>query len=268
MQLIQNGESGLLVTSQMLAQLTSLKAIDTAMSDMAHEHYDVTVRDHNHVVKPDDYYFYLQNLRKQAVKTLQTQAAKQSDEKPNDEKPKEKSEAKSEAKSDEKSGEKPDEKPNEKSDEKSDEKPDKQPAQIDESKIELPLRERDELIQRLLLAGKKARNEALELRQQMNQASAPLLAPQLPETSQASNASIKGPLSGLLHKLSGGRKISQLANLAIARGLFGDAQAATLCDDWYGDGTYAEFLAFMKKGRPKDDHNAARKPKSSESDAK
>ena len=54
--------------------------------------------------------------------------------------------------------------------------------------------------------------------------------------------SVKAPLRNALIDLVGSNKISEYANIAIARGLLGEVAAEEYVTDTYGDGVYEKFL--------------------------
>ena len=238
MKLVKNGETGVLVDDQTIDKLTTLKAIDDEIKRIAVGDYKVVKRDNNNVVSADEYSNYLKDLRKTFLEKTKAKIV-DSSEKANP----------SDAKND-------------------------MESQLNDMKsqandMRLQINERDELIGRLLTAAKSATNEVRKLKaDKKTPTKEPYLTCQLADDDHATNMKIKGPLGHLIRELSGGHGISMFANIAIARGLFGDERAARISDDLYGKDAFATFIDAVKGDSTANDNNTSAKSESSKPDAK
>ena len=151
----------------------------------------------------------------------------------------------------------------------------------DENKldVEAGLRQRDQIIEQLLKVAKAEQKRANEAEAKLNTAIAEIDAADaenkatepvyyegsVPESEHRATATIKEPLAELLRIVYGDSKISLFANIAVARGLLGDARAETLIDNIYDEGTYSKFIDALK-GDTTVDNSAEQESKPSESD--
>lgn len=230
MKLVQNGTMGMLVNQDDITKLTTPKAIEDEINRITLADYEAVVRDHNTVVEPAEYIKYLNELLTAAKAKL--------------DKPSEQTVAA----------------PN-------------QPMPVDDIPVpdehkldaELGLRQRDQIIERLLKAAKKAQKRADDAEAKL-QVTPVLYEGLIPKNDRPTSASIKGPLGDVLRIISGDRKMSLFANIAIARGLLGDARAENLIDGIYDEGTYATFIEALKEDTTGHDNSA--EPKPSKSDTK
>lgn len=236
MKLVQNGTMGVLVNQDDIAKLTTPKAIEDEINRITLGDYEVVVRDHNTVVEPEEYIKYLNELLIAAKAKLDTPSA-QTVAAPTQPMP-------------------------------VDDIPVPDEHKLD---VEVGLRQRDQIIERLLKAAKEAQKRAEDAEVKLNAASVgnetakPVYyAGLVPKNDHPTSASIKGPLGDVLRIISGDRKISLFANIAIARGLLGDARAENLIDSIYDEGTYAKFIEALKGDTTGHDNSAEPKPAKSD----
>lgn len=244
MKLVRNGDMGVLVTQADIDKLTTPKAIEDEINRITLGDCEIVYRDHNTVVAPEEYIAYLNGL---------LASAKEKSNKPADQ-----TDAASDQSAPADDGHVPDE---------------------DKLDVEAGLRQRDQIIEQLLKVAKAEQKRANEAEAKLNTAIAEIeaadaenkatepvyYAGSVPESEHRATASIKEPLAELLRVIYGGSKISSFANIAVARGLLGDARAETLIDSIYGDGTYSKFIDALK-GDTTVDNSAEQESKPSESD--
>lgn len=236
MKLVQNGKMGILVNQADITKLTTSKAIEDEINRITLGDYEVVVRDHNTVVEPEEYIMYLNELLT-AVKAKSDKTSEQTVAASNQPMP-------------------------------ADDIPIPDDDKLD---VEVGLRQRDQIIERLLKVAKKAqkRADAAEAKLEAlaeNETAAPVYYEgSVPESEHRATATIKEPLAELLRVIYGGSKISLFANIAVARGLLGDARAENVIDSIYDEGTYSKFIEALK-GDTTVDNSAESEPKPSESD--
>lgn len=257
MKLVRNGEMGVLVNQADITKLTTPKAIEDEINRITLGDYEVVRRDHNTVVAPEEYIAYLNGLLASA-KEKSNKPADQTDTTPDQSAPADQTDA----------------------------TPD-QPTPADdipvpdENKldVEAGLRQRDQIIEQLLKVAKAEQKRANEAEAKLNTAIAEIDAADaenkatepvyyegsVPESEHRATATIKEPLAELLRIVYGDSKISLFANIAVARGLLGDARAETLIDNIYDEGTYSKFIDALK-GDTTVDNSAEQESKPSESD--
>lgn len=257
MKLVRNGEMGVLVNQADITKLTTPKAIEDEIDRIALGDYEVVRRDHNTVVAPEEYITYL-NWLLASAKEKSNKLSDQIDTTPDQSAPADQTDA----------------------------TPD-QPTPADdipvpdENKldVEAGLHRRDQIIEQLLKVAKAEQKRANEAEAKLNTAIAEIEAADaenetavpvyyegsVPESEHRATASIKEPLAELLRVIYGGSKISLFANIAVARGLLGDARAETLIDSIYDEGAYLKFIEALK-GDVTVDNSAEQESKPSESD--
>lgn len=257
MKLVRNGEMGVLVNQADIDKLTTTKAIEDEIDRIALGDYDVVRRDHNTVVAPEEYIAYLNGLLASA-KEKSNKPADQTDTTLDQSAPADQTDAASDQPTP------------------ADDIPVPDENKLD---VEAGLHRRDQIIEQLLKVAKAEQKRANEAEAKLNTAIAEIeaadaenkatepvyYAGSVPESEHRATATIKEPLAELLRIVYGGSKISLFANIAVARGLLGDARAETLTDSIYGDGTYSKFIESLK-GDTTVDNSAEQESKPSESD--
>lgn len=234
MKLVRNGDMGVLVNQADIAKLTTPNAIEDEIDRVTLGDYEPVHRDHDTVVAPEEYIKYLNGLLATVKATL-------------DKSPKQAVVA--------------------------------APAQLmpannipvpdeHELDVEAALYRRDQIIEQLLEVAKNEQKRAKDAEAKLESVIAETAEPvyykgSVPENDDLATASIKPPLSEILRIIYGDHKISLFANIAIARGLLGDARAENLIDSMYDEGTYSRFIEALK-GDVTVDNSA--EPKPSESD--
>lgn len=238
MKLVRNGEMGVLVNQADITKLTTPKAIEDEINRITLGDYEVVRRDHNTVVAPEEYIAYLNGLLASA-KEKSNKPADQTDTTPDQSAPAGQTDSASDQPTPADDILIPDE---------------------DKLDVEAGLRQRDQIIEQLLKVAKaeqKRANDAevklntaiseIEVADAENKATEPVYYEgSVPESEHRATATIKEPLAELLRIVYGGSKISLFANIAVARGLLGDARAETLIDSIYDEGAYSKFVEALK----------------------
>lgn len=250
MELVRNGKMGVLVNKDDIAKLTTPKAIEDEIDRITLGDYEPVYRDHDTVVAPEEYIKYLNGLLSTAKAKLDKSSKQSVVAAPDQLMPADQTDATSEQPMPANNIPIPDE---------------------DKLDVEVGLRQRDQIIERLLKVAKKAqkRADAAEAKLEAlaeNETAVPVYYEgSVPESDHRATATIKEPLAELLRIVYGGSKISLFANIAVARGLLGDARAENVIDSIYDEGTYSKFIEALK-GDMTVDNSAESEPKPSESD--
>lgn len=249
MKLVRNGDMGILVNQADIDKLTTPNAIEDEINRITLSDFEVVVRDHNTVVAPEEYIKYLNGLLA-AAKAKSDKSSEQIVAA---------SEPTSVDQTDAAAG---------------------QPMQADDISVshedkfdvEAGLRQRDRIIEQLLKVAKKAQKRAdaaeakLEAIAENETAEPVYYEGSIPESDHRATATIKEPLAELLRIIYGDSKISQFANIAVARGLLGDARAENVIDSIYDEGTYSKFIEALKGDTTEHDNSAEPKPSKSDTE--
>lgn len=230
MELVRNGEMGVLVNKDDIAKLTTPKVIEDEIDRITLGDYEPVYRDHDTVVAPEEYIKYLNGLLSTAKAKLDKSSKQSVVAAPDQLMPADQTDATSE-----------------------------QPMQSNnipvsdehELDVEAALYRRDKIIEQLLEVAKNEQERAKDAEAKLESVLAETAEPvyyegSVPENADLATASIKPPLSEILRIIYGDHKISLFANIAIARGLLGDTRAETLIDSIYGEGAYSKFIEALK----------------------
>lgn len=248
MELVRNGEMGVLVNKDDIAKLTTPNVIEDEIDRITLGDYEPVYRDHDTVVAPEEYIKYLNGLLA-TVKAKLDKSPKQAVvvAVPDQPMPADQTDTTSEQPM-----------------------PSNNIPVSDEHgpDVEAALYRRDQIIEQLLEVAKNKQKRAKDAEAKLESVLAETAEPvyyegSVPENADLATASIKPPLSEILRIIYGDHKISLFANIAIARGLLGDTRAETLIDSMYDEGTYSKFIEALKGDKTVD--NSA-EPELSESD--
>lgn len=204
--ILNNGEIGIEVSMEHIQTLNTVDSVDAELNKVSLGGYEPVVRDGNPVVGPAEYLEYLKGRKLELLAVArQTQTVHPA----------------------------PVIQPR---------SPLKPEVSDNESLMMAEMKRKDEVIGRLLSYAK-----SIDASESSCGVDGPIVDVvyydgELSSEGTAGNVSVKAPLRNALIDLVGSNKISEYANIAIARGLLGEVAAEEYVTDTYGDGVYEKFL--------------------------
>lgn len=214
MKLVDNNAMGIYVDAEFIKTLTTPELVDAEINRVSMGDFEPVRRDNNTVVPPDEYIQYLNIRRGQLYTQLEQQLHARNTQSHTIVANNELIDAGT-------------------------------PAALDTELAELKLKvmRQDDIIKRLLDVAKRgtdSNNDHGFVTHDDNVYYDGVL-----PDGDSGTAAIKGPLREYIKSISGDRKISEFINTAVARGLLGDDRARVEIDNFYGEGTFDEFLVSL-----------------------